>query len=204
MVNKDTERLEDITFDGGYNIEFTNLTDGGNIRHIRSLDNGKFGEKHWIKSYIYRSIAERLVKRYPELGHIRPVRILFIEEMDWQPPDSIKPKKHWVAKTSKANKQLSTMIGYDYVIETRNYFIERMSRLQIIALLYHELRHIDKEGYIALHDVEDWDNLVATLGKDWATTQANVIDLLEDQFEWNELESVATQVNMFDKIRAVK
>ncbi|WP_266353294.1 hypothetical protein [Gottschalkia acidurici] len=42
------------------------------------------------------------------------------------------------------------------------------------------------------------------MGKDWATTQASIIDLLENQFEWNELESVATQVNMFDKISAVK
>ncbi|AFS79208.1 hypothetical protein Curi_c22050 [Gottschalkia acidurici 9a] len=156
VVNKETEeKLEEITFNCGYNIAFTNLTDDGSIRHVRSLDNGKFGEKHWIISYIYKPIAEKLVKKYQELRHIRPTRILFIEEMDWIPPDSIKPKKHWVAKASKANKHLSSMIGYDYVMETRSYFIERISRSQIIELLCHELRQIDEYGDIASHDVED-------------------------------------------------
>lgn len=206
VVNKDTgERLEDIEFSGGYNIIFANLHDGGNLRYIRKLDNGKFGDKHWIKNFIYRPIAKKLVEKFPELKHIKPMGILFIEDMEWEMPDSVKPKRHWMARILKANKHLDFMTGYDYVLETRNYFIDRMSREQLVALIYHELRHIDKYGDLVSHDVEDWDNLVATLGRDWATTQAQIIDILDDDFEgWRDLGKVATQLNMFDKLRAVK
>lgn len=206
VINKDTgDRLEEVEFSGGYNIVFTNQHDGGNLRYIRKLDNGKFGDKHWIKNFIYRPIAKRLIEKFPELKHIKPMGILFIEDMEWEMPDSAKPKRHWMARISKANKHLDFMTGYDYVLETRNYFIDRMSREQLVALIYHELRHIDKYGDLVSHDVEDWDNLVATLGRDWATTQAQIIDILEDDFEgWRELGKVATQLNMFDKLRAVK
>ena len=54
--------------------------------------------------------------------------------------------KHWRAKNSNANKQFTEMTGYEYILETRNYFIERMQREQIIALIYHELRHIGQDG----------------------------------------------------------
>ncbi len=59
VINKDTgDRLEEVEFSGEYNIVFTNQHDGGNLRYIRKLDNGKFGDKHWIKNYIYRPIAQ--------------------------------------------------------------------------------------------------------------------------------------------------
>jgi hypothetical protein len=97
------------------------------------------------------------------------------------------------------------MTGYEYILETRSYYTDSMQREQLIALLYHELRHIDKDGYIVKHDVEDWGNMVATLGIDWATTQATIKDILSDDFdEWSVLEPVAKQLNMFGGLRAVR
>lgn len=92
--------------------------------------------------------------------------------MEWEKPDSTKPRRYWQARISKANKQFSDMSGYGYILETRNYYIEKMTREQIIALIYHVLRHIDKWRDLQPHDIENWDNMVATLGKDWAETQA--------------------------------
>jgi len=206
VIDKESgETLERVEFSGGYNITFTNLDDEGRLRHIRKLDNGKFGYKHWIKNYSYRPIANKLVDKFKEIKHIQTEKILFIEDIEWHKPDSIKPKKYWFARISKANNQLQSMTGYDYVMETRNYFIERMNREQIIALIYHELRHIDEYGDIISHDVEDWDNLVSTLGRDWATAKAKIIDILDEGFEeWDELRTVAKQLNIFDGIRAVK
>ncbi len=117
--------------------------------------------------------------------------------MEWEKPDSVKPKKHWMARISKANKQFSSMSGYEYILETRNYFIERMSREQIIALIYHELRHIDEYGDLQPHDIEDWDNMIATLGKDWATTKAEIKNLIDDDIPWEELEPAAEQLDVF-------
>ncbi|MCF6464179.1 putative metallopeptidase [Clostridium sp. Cult1] len=204
ILNKDTgEILEEKEFTGGYHIIYTNLEDMGKLKHIRKLDNARFGDKHWIKNWIYRPIAQKLIKKFPEIGHINPKSILFIEDMEWEKPDSIKPKRHWQARISKANKQFSDMSGYDYILETRNYFIERMSREQIVALIYHELRHIDQFGDLQPHDIEDWDNMVATLGKDWSSTKAEIKNLIDDDILWEELEPAAKQLDMFN-IRAIK
>ena len=73
-----------------------------------------------------------------------------------------------------------------------------MSREQIIALIYHELRHIGPDGDIIKHDVEDWNNMIATLGTDWATTQSRIKNLIEDEIIWRELEPIAKQMDMFD------
>jgi predicted metallopeptidase len=194
--------IEELQFDGGYNIIFTNLSDGGNLRRIRKLDNGRFGDKQWIKNYQYRPTALRLVDKFKELNHIDPYKILFIEEMEWEPGTAKNP---WMAKIKLANKEMREMLGYEYVLETRNYYIERMQREQIVALIYHELLHIDTDGTLRNHDVEDWSNLVATLGKDWATTQAKIMDILDEGFEeWNQLDSVAKQLNMFRELKAVR
>lgn len=108
-----------------------------------------------------------------------------------------------MARTKLANKEFAHMTGYDYIIEFRQYYIERMQREQIIALVYHELKHIDYYGTIARHDVEDWSNMVATLGVDWATTKGSIPDLIKELDDWNELESAAKQLNMF-RLQAVK
>lgn len=204
IFNKDTgEILEEKEFSGGYHVIYTNLEDMGKLRHIRKLDNAKFGDKHWIKNWIYRPIAEKLIKKFPELKHINPYKILFIEDMEWEKPDSIKPKRHWQARISKSNKQFAAMTGYDYILETRNYYIEKMSREQIVALIYHELRHIDQYGDLQPHDIEDWDNMIATLGKDWSSTKAGIKNLIDDSILWEELEPVAKQLDIFE-IRAIK
>ena len=182
-------------FSGGYHLIYTNINDSGKLHHIRELDNGKFGYKHWIKNFVYRPIAERLIAKFEELKHIKPSNILFIEDMEYEDPKN--GKRQWMARISKANKQFTAMTGYDYILETRNYFIERMKREQIIALIYHELRHIDEFGDIQLHDIEDWNNMIATLGSDWATTQAKIKNLLEDEILWIELEPLAKQIDMF-------
>ncbi|MBU5438139.1 hypothetical protein KQI42_08975 [Tissierella sp. MSJ-40] len=44
------------------------------------------------------------------------------------------------------NKQFSEITGYDYILEIKNYFIEKVSKEQIITLICHELRYIDKFG----------------------------------------------------------
>lgn len=186
VVDKDTgEELEKVEFDGGYSIIFNNKTDQGNLRKIRKLDNGKFGDKHWIKNYFYRPIAEKLIKKFKELYHINPYSILFIEETEWKPGATA--KQPWVARIKITNNEFTSMTGYDYIMEFREFYTEKMQREQIIALVYHELMHIDTDGKLREHDVQDWNNLVATLGVDW-----------------HRLDTVAKQLNMFGGLKAIK
>lgn len=196
VINDDTgENLEEIKFSGGYTITVTNFEDGGELRHIRKLDNGKLDERWWIKNYFYRPIAEKLVLKFKELKHIKPQKILFIEDMIFE---SKSGKVTWIAKIGKTNKHFKALTGYEYICQIRNYYVERMSKEQIVALIYHELRHINTDGELIKHDIEDWNNMIATLGTDWATTEAEIKNILEDDFDWEELRGNNRQLNMFD------
>lgn len=206
IFDNDTgEIIEDIKFSGGYNIQYACNEDSGRIKHVTKLDNANFDGTKWIKTAIYRPICNKLADKFEELNHLRNAvnAILFLEDMNWEEKSG---KRSWIARIAKTNKQFREMTGYYYIMETRNFYIERMSQEQIIALLYHELRHIGKDGDLVEHDIEDWSNMVATFGVDWATTMANIENLLEDDFdEWNEVLPVARQTNMFDRnLRAVK
>jgi predicted metallopeptidase len=199
------EVLEDIEFSGGYNIQYACNEDSGRIKHVAHLDNANFDGVKWIKTAIYRPVCKKLAEKFEELKHLKSAigAILFLEDMNWKEKSG---KRSWIARISKTNNQFREMTGYHYILETRNYYIDKMSKEQIAALLYHELRHIDKNGDLVEHDIEDWSNMVATLGVDWATTMANIQDILEEDFEgWNSVIPIARQTNMFDRnLRAVK
>ncbi|WHH58291.1 putative metallopeptidase [Petroclostridium sp. X23] len=197
VIDKETgHELEKIEFSGGYNITFTNLHDGGNLKHVRTLDNGRYDTKHWIKNYYYRPIAERLVRKFDEIRHVPTAKILFIEDTEWTPGTAKQP---WMAQIRMANNQLLAMTGYEYVMELRQYYIEQMTREQVIGVVYHELRHIDVDGALLKHDIEDWSDMVRTLGENWATSKANIIDILDEEFPgWDEYRKAGTQVSLFE------
>ncbi|WFD09756.1 putative metallopeptidase [Tepidibacter hydrothermalis] len=196
------EEIEKIEFSGGYNISVANLYDSGKIRFIRKLDNGKFGDKHWIKNYLYGPLAKRLIEKFDEIRHIKSEKILFIEDTEWEPGISKQP---WIARIKKANKELESITGYEYVMEIRGYYTDKMSKSQVIALIYHELRHIHQDGTLIKHNIEDWSNMVATLGKDWATTMEAIENILDDDFiGWDDLRKAGRQISMFEGLRMVK
>lgn len=194
------EVLNNVDFIGGYNITYSRFDDDGRLKHIRNLDNGKYDSRNWIKNDIYRPVAFKLVTKFEELKHIRPEKILFLEDMDWTPGAN-----SWIARISKANKQMKQMVGYEYVLETRNYYTKNMSKEQIVALVFHELRHIDGDGNLKQHDVEDWGDMIATLGVDWATTKGDIINILDDDFEeWDRLRKAGNQISMFENVVPMK
>jgi hypothetical protein len=67
-----------------------------------------------------------------------------------------------------------------------------MSREQIVALLYHEMRHIQiVEGKFAVvcHDIEDWVPMIQKLGADWSSEDRKIPDLLDDSVtDWSSIE----------------
>lgn len=200
LTDKSTgECLEDIEFSGGYNIQYASSEDSGRIHKVTKLDNARFDDKHWIKNEIYRPIALALVMKFKELCHVPVQRILFLEDTNWIKPDNDKPQ--WVGRIQAANKQFQELSGYWYILETRSYYIDNMSREQVIALIYHELRHIGIDHKLIPHDIEDWSNMVATLGKDWNSTKDNIIDILDNDFEeWNELRKAGRQLSIYDNV----
>lgn len=193
------EVILDREIDGDFQMQFTQNSDSGKIHRIGLIDNGKFGDKHWIKNYYFRPMAQRLIEKFDEISHIHINRILFLENTAWTPAKGGSAKKTWIARIGKANQWLQDTWGYMYVMELKGYYMEKMSKEQVIATVYHELRHIDSDGEIKSHDIEDWDNMVATLGKNWAETKYQIINLLDDEFPgWNELGRIGRQLSIFE------
>lgn len=187
--------LEQIRFSGGYNISYTNKEDNGEIKTIRKIKNARFGAKFWVKNYQYAPIARRLAAKFEELNHIHENRILFLEDQISEK----KKKAEWMARIRKANADIEELTGYWYIMELKKCYLDDMSMEQVVALIYHELLHIDVDGTLRKHDIEDWSNMVATLGYDWATTRAQIPDILDDKFkDWFQLNRNGQQMNLWD------
>lgn len=166
------------------------------IKRVGRLSNGSITDKDWIKNDMYGHIAELLVEKFVELAHINVNKILFLEDVQWEL--KAPGKRQWMARASKANAWLTNTWGYRFVIQFRRYFTEKMSEEQLIALIYHELRHIGYYDEIIPHDIEDWSNMVATMGKDWTDANSSIIDILDDEFPgWQDFK-VPRQQKLFD------
>lgn len=79
------EVILDREIDGDFQMQFTQNSDSGKIHRVGLIDNGKFGDKHWIKNYYFRPMSQRLIEKFDELYHINPQRILFLENTEWTP-----------------------------------------------------------------------------------------------------------------------
>jgi len=79
-----------------------------------------------------------------------------------------------------------------------------MSREQVYALIYHELRHIDTDGSIKGHDIEDWTNMIEKLGVDWGSTRAGIPNLLGANVDWESITGPATLFPAETTLRVVK
>lgn len=191
--------LEYIEFSGECNISYTDHD--GFLKNRNRIINGDFG-KWRIANYLYYPVVKKLIGKFKELDHIDYGRILFLVDEYWEPGGAA---RNWIAKTSKANAQLKVAWGYNYTIEIRQYYTEKMDDAQVVALIYHELRHIGTAGDLRDHDVEDWDNMLATLGKDWAEENTSIPNILEDDFAyWSNLRKSGMQISFYDKLTPEK
>lgn len=155
----------------------------------------------------YRSIAAALIKKYPELKHIAVESILFVEDTE-----SLKKNKGQTvfAQISSIPEKWSDIVyqtsgqPFDYLMDIYKFNIMQMSREQIIALVYHELRHIAIDGSLKGHDIEDWTNMIEKLGVDWNVTQGVIPDLLADGVDWESIEGPANLFPAETTLRVVK
>jgi predicted metallopeptidase len=152
----------------------------------------------------YRPIAEALFAKYKELEYVPVKNILFIENTE----DKRKKNNSVVyAQISKMPGKFEDIIyqvtqkRFEYMLEIFKENTILMSREQIVALIYHELKHIQlvqsKDGPkidIVRHDVEDWLNMVEKLGLNWASTRGSIPDLLDEDINW---ESIEGPLNLF-------
>lgn len=202
IVDETTGEVQDIEC-VGYNLQFVEATGDGVIQKIRNLNNGRYGYKHWVKNEFYGPIAKKIKEKYKEkikgFSRIDVNKILFIEDTDYVGDELQKNDKiMWI---KKANKQLTEITGYKFIIESREFWMERISNAQVIALIYSCLRQIDCGDSIVEPDLIGWKEVIGTLGYGWETTKSDIPNLL-DGFDMNDfrmLRKAEKQINFFDK-----
>lgn len=186
----------------GYNLQYVESNGNGQIRKIIKLDNGKYDTKHWIKNQFYQPIAQKIKNRFKEkvlgFSNINIDKILFIEDTDYV-GDEVQ-RSDEVMWIRKAPKQLTILTGYKFIIESREFWMERISNEQVIALIYSCLKRIDGDNLVG-PDVRGWKEVIGTLGYGWETTMTPVPNLLEgfDDGDFKMLKRADKQMSMFDK-----
>jgi predicted metallopeptidase len=159
----------------------------------------------------YRPMTEALKTKFKELEYVPVKNILFIENTE---DKRKKGNKTIYAQISKMPPKFEEIIYqvtgkyFEYMLEIFKENTILMSREQIIALIYHELKHIQlvqkKDGPeidIVGHDVEDWLNMVEKLGLNWASTRGQIPDLLDENINW---ESIEGPMNLFPAETSLK
>lgn len=138
----------------------------------------------------YRPIAEKLCQKFKELSKVPVKNIIFIDNTEGTGKTLDKVKFAQTGKVpTKWAEVLYQLTGKHYAlfIEFFKRNIEEMSREQIVALVYHELRHITPGGDLRHHDLDDFSEMVEGLGRTWNTTKAIIPDLLDDDIDWDKL-----------------
>ncbi|MFL0197785.1 putative metallopeptidase [Clostridium sp. WILCCON 0269] len=186
----------------GFNLQYVQSTGDGVIQKIRELHNGKYDLKHWIKNQFYTPLAQKVKDKFkekvPEFVSININKILFIEDTDYI-GDEVK-RDDEVMWIKKAPKQLTILTGYEFIIESREFWTERISKEQIIALIYSCLKQIDGDK-LRTPDVKGWKEIIGTMGYGWETTMSPIPNILEgfDDSDFSMLKRADRQVSMFDK-----
>ena len=157
----------------------------------------EWGGKFVINEF-YRPLATALCQKFPELQHIPAQSILFVDNTESKAKNKNKYKNAQIAKMPEKWQQIIYQMSgktFDFIMEFFKLNIFEMSREQIIALVYHELRHIHRNGDLILHDIEDWSNMHYKLGADWNSTKRLIPDLLDLDVNWDNIR----QPSLFDQ-----
>ncbi|ACQ52217.1 hypothetical protein EXN65_15990 [Clostridium botulinum] len=179
ILNERTGEVKEIECIG-YNLQYAEATGDGKIQKIRALGNGKYDIKHWIKNDIYQPMAlkikQNLIGQVPELSRINVEKILFIEDIDYVGDEMSKSDDvMWI---KKAPKQVTELTGYKFIIESREFWMSRISKEQVVAHIYSCLKQIDGDKLIE-PDVKGWKEVIGNLGLGWETTLSPIPNLLE-------------------------
>lgn len=162
----------------------------------------------------YRPIAEALKAKFRELEYVPVKNILFIENTEDKRKNNHSTVYAQISKMPGKWEEIIYQITgkyFEYMLEIFKENTMLMSREQIVALIYHELRHIQlvttKDGPkvdLVSHEVEDWFNMVEKLGINWAGTKGQIPDLLAENVDWASIEGPANLFPAETSLKLVK
>lgn len=187
----------------GYNLQYVTADGNGIIQKVRKLNTGRYAGKYWIKNSSYRPIAEKIKENLKEVvtdfSLINIDKILFIEDRDYV-GDEVK-RNDEVMWIKKAPKQLTELTGYKFMIESREFWMSRISNEQVVAHIYSCLKQIEDGDRLREPDLKGWKEVIGTLGYGWETTLSPIPNLMNgfDTEDFEMLKKADRQTSMFDK-----
>lgn len=162
----------------------------------------------------YRPIAKALKAKYQELQYVPVGNILFIENLEDKRKNNNMTVYAQISKLPGKWEEIIYQItekSFEYMLEIFKENTREMSREQIVALIYHELKHIqfiksDKNPRVGIvgHDIEDWANMIEKLGGNWPSTKGSIPDLLDENINWETIDGPPTLFSAEKGLRVVK
>jgi hypothetical protein len=134
-----------------------------------------------------RPLAKSIIAKFPEeLNHVQLDEILFVDS------DAEGGSVKYV-EVKKIPDLISRVIEkkhnrwYKYIVVVYQTACSEFSREQRVLSIYHALRHIGEDGLVK-HDIEEFSNVAAAIGPDWARTKRKIPDILAEGFDWSKIE----------------
>ena len=124
-------------------------------------------------------MAKLLLNKIPDLFDIRDtVGIDNIGFVTSYVNKNYSNKKKY-ADCKRVSSSFKAFIPYKYIITFYDYNTALLSDNQKKLLMYHELKHIDPEGGLKRHDVEDFEKILREYGFDYLEEGVKVPDILK-------------------------
>lgn len=186
----------------GFNIQYSKAEDDGRIHKLRNLLNARYDSRYWVKNEFYTPIAQNLKDNIEDFKHIDPTKILFIEDIDTE--EDVNKAPEWIFKISKTNKHVHMLTGYNWIVESKECWIQMLSRSHVVAHIYNMMKYIDIDGSIKKEDIRGWKETIGAFGYGWESSMGELPDILEvvknvaEKQDFKMLRKANKQITMFE------
>ena len=132
-----------------------------NRDHLHTL---RLDDNDVISPY-YNKIIKGLLDRYSHYLYLSSAMDVCVMVDDaWKPPKDAAKNAMWKADIVKASKDLRLLLGYEYVLKLRQYWVDRWSGAQLTAAIMSQLLRIDWNGSITKYSEDVTSRLVSMFG----------------------------------------
>lgn len=103
-------------------------------------------------------------------------------------------------RIKKTPAQLIEYTGYKFIVESRGFWMERISNEQVVTHIYSVMRQIDGDK-LREPDLKGWKEVIGNLGYGWETALSPITNIMEgfDTEDFAMLKKADKQISLFDK-----
>ncbi|MFT9495842.1 putative metallopeptidase [Anaerosolibacter sp.] len=186
----------------GYHLIFPRRADT-TMKIVKHLDMGMLTPTKVIKTHYYAPVIARIIDKYVStLKHLQDRQHLIMHVQDTASKGNKKQPNP--VEIKKVNSFASDFLGYSYLMEFKSYYIDKMSQNQLLVHIYRELLRIHPDGSILKPTEKLMGHIPHTLGRDWDTTQAEISNILDHNFEWRFPPKLIDQLSIYDMAEKVE